>query len=286
MKHFVFFRHKVLFVVVFFMLFKFGSAQINELPEEMKGKVKSVFSRAYSAKNENGKLVADLPIYSYEYNFRKIFDENMNLKFHYNMGKDTNILSVIEFKDEPIKGNKTLKVTDKDGKIIKRTVCNCDQKMAPKYCISINNLSGERDTTISKFDESDRIIFKTVKSSNPFLSQRIEYLYDKHNNIIELKVFDINNSLTEHYINSYNTNNQRTEEFANFVKDSISKKNVFTYDDKGNIIKTESFQTNGKPQSFWNFEFVYDNTGNWTQMIVSKKDKPRMIVKRNFEYYK
>jgi hypothetical protein len=268
------------------MLFKFGSAQINELPEQMKGKVKSVFSRAYSAKKENGKLVADLPIYSYEYNFRKIFDENMNLKFQYNLGKDTNLLSVIEYKDEPIKRNKTFKVTDKDGKIIKRTICNCDQKMAPKYCISINNLSRERDTTISKYDESERIAIKTVKSSNPFLSQKIEYFYDKQSNIIELKVFDVKNSLTENYKNSYNNNNQRIEEFANFIKDSISKKNVFTYDDKGNITKTESFQTDGKPQSYWNFEYVYDITGNWTQMIVSKNDKPRMIVKRNFEYYK
>lgn len=277
---------KFLVIINLLLFFSFLSAQVNEIPEQFKGKVKSVFSKAYSPKTENGTTVTGNPEYSFEYNFKKFFDEKQNLVKQYNFGRDTNILSIIEYKTDPAKKTLTSKTLTDNGKIIKKTNCDCNENMISWFCTSLNLNSGEKDTTISKFDRSGRIINKAIKSSNPFLNQTFEYSYDNKNNITELKVFDLKKTLIEHYINIYNDKNQRIEETVNLIKDSIIKKNTFEYNDNGNIIKTQSFSAGGKPSNYWDFELIYDVVGNWTEMTIYKNNKPRMIVLRNFEYYK
>jgi hypothetical protein len=260
-------------------------AQENEIPETLVGNVKSVFSFAYSPKTENNKTVRGNPEYSFEYNFRKIFDEQGKLIKQYNLGYDTNIISVTEYKSEPLSGETVIKITSPEGKTIKKTVCKCNDKEKPYYCTSISFNSRETDTIFYKYDQSDRVTYKLIKSSNLFLSKRTEYYYDDRGNITALKIFSFNNALVEDYVNIYNEKNQRIEEKSVLFEDSISKRNTFKYNEKGNLVKIQSYKKNTTPDKCWDFEYIYDAIGNWTSMIISKNNKARLVVLRKIEYY-
>lgn len=260
-------------------------AQENDLPENLNGKIKMIISRAYSPKIENGRIIPGNQEYSVEYNYNKFFDENKNLKSQLNIGRDTNIISRVEYNYDNVKNVKSIKISSPEGKEMKKIVCNCFEKFSPLFCIEINMNSSEIDTVFYKYNENKMLIFKVVRSSNPFINQKTEYFYDDKNNNKEIKVFDLKNTLIEQYKNTFDLNNRRIEENIWLVKDKIVNRNVFSYDEKGNIINMTSYSANNVISNFWDFSYVYDDKDNWTSMIILKNNKARIVVLRKFEYY-
>ena len=86
------------------------------------------------------------------------------------------------------------------------------------------------------------------------------YKYDKSGNIVELEVFKSNGDL--------------------------KRKQVIKYDNKGNEINVRNFDENGNFVDERNYKYQYDEKGNWVERIEYVNDFPKVLIEREFIYYK
>ena len=64
---------------------------------------------------------------------------------------------------------------------------------------------------------------------------------------------------------------------------SLIYKNTYKYDEKGNNIEKNNYDSNGRLDSKYTYE--YDKNNNWTQRIEYKNTIPHRITERIIEYY-
>ena len=86
---------------------------------------------------------------------------------------------------------------------------------------------------------------------------------------------------------------EAVEKFGEVVKgdalDRFGKKLQITFNDKGNKLEENSFNSDGSLSSKLTYKYTYDQQGNWIQkisyVVENGIEKPTQIVERTIEYY-
>jgi hypothetical protein len=87
--------------------------------------------------------------------------------------------------------------------------------------------------------------------------------------------------------NTYKYDDKGNEIEKNFYNSSgsLGNKSTYKYDDKGNLIEENSYYSDGSLESKETYMYEFDKMGNWIKRVSFKEDKPDVITERVIEYY-
>lgn len=168
------------------------------------------------------------------------------------------------------------------------------------------------DTTIYKYDNKGLKIEENLYSKK--LIQKIKYLYDDNENMIESRTYESSGELKG--LNKFRYDGKKciedkgfykTGEFMNLTKykydnkgneiekifffdeniEGKIKKNTQKFDENNNVIET-SFYSNLYGEDYYTSKTIYkkfDKNGNWIEAIEYFNNKPNLIITREIDYY-
>lgn len=168
------------------------------------------------------------------------------------------------------------------------------------------NSDGEKKS-INKYDSRNNLIERVSYSTKNQILDHLKIEYDKLNNPIKITLIDEKGAIFVEYISTYK-NKQIIR--CNALLRGIKTSYLYTYDDNGNVIKEENFNSDGKPwrtitkkyDKFKNttanttkyngtekiditeLSYTYDQHNNWTKRI-RKTGNLNDVTYRIFEYH-
>ena len=151
-----------------------------------------------------------------------------------------------------------------------------------------------------------RVIYRYEYSYSGDLEQYSNYEYDNNGKPIHQNVFDIDHSLISTITYIYNGNNKPIKHiYDDKLEDEYDYELNCTYDDNGRPIKiirhnkertyvwevSDNYSTieiNEYGLFFWingqSAEYIYDEYGNWTSIIIYENSIPITIIEREITY--
>jgi len=137
-----------------------------------------------------------------------------------------------------------------------------------------------------KYDGKGNILKTMVKTDDEKNDSYILNTYDEAGNRTENKIFDMKDQLRSHMIYTYNSNGDKLTE-KNLMERQGNDEKVFTYDEKGNMLSV-SYPVFDQGRSFlvkMEYEYVFDQQGNWTQCLQINIGRKASITKRMITYW-
>lgn len=110
------------------------------------------------------------------------------------------------------------------------------------------------------------------------------YEYNDIGKIIELKGFNTENRFSSRFSFTYNELNLIKERYYYFKEGSPSKE-VYFYDELGNLIEEKKYSLDGNLLLDSTFKYEMDQMGNWIRKIEFHDMIPKYIYERNLEYF-
>lgn len=247
-------------------------------------------------------------------------------------------------------GNHHKKITyfDREGFTTKKELYGIDNELSRLYSY-VRNKEGalmeenifyiNEDATNSTFyfyDKENNLIEELYYAGDGYRNRNI-YIYNKQGEIIETincypcrysvhEINEVENSVTINETSrekrsktkSYYDTNENEIESLYFVNGLIYSQTKMSYDSEGNLIELSSYESNGKVMTLdfkanyifdqhqnltkkihiyfnengvrnyneWDFTYKYDNKGNWIKRIEFKNKLPKTVILREFNYYK
>ena len=147
---------------------------------------------------------------------------------------------------------------DLDGNITSKLNFKHDEK-GNEIEVNSYNLDGSINwKKVSKFDDKGNELENQSFKANGIPKFKRTFKYDPHGNVTE--------------INTYSG--------KSFLKGKINK-----YDDKGNAVKIQFLDSDGKIKSIWENKYDFDAKGNWTRKVTYIDGIPEYIFEQKLEYY-
>lgn len=201
-----------------------------------------------------------------------------------NFDPSGNELNEVSYKNNGEIQDTCVFIHDKDGMILETEYGNNHNligTLAFKYDNKGNEIASE---IVSNFDPIVKIGYENI------------YLYDNVGHRIEEDKYLNGGQLYEKAVGIYNEQNRKTQENRVIYFDNKQKKQkvFFKYDDFGNIIKTEYYNSEGKlTEESSSLPSNIDREGNWQMKVDKLKyiDSKTLdfvmenITKRYIEYY-
>ncbi|MFZ4059319.1 MAG: hypothetical protein ACOYKE_14345 [Ferruginibacter sp.] len=289
-------------ILLLFIIIK--SPAQDKLPdlkaEGLKGKVKSVKTKSYDAKEQSGTFVKsnlDVGEGRYVYNQKGKMVE----KSYYRADGSLYSIEIYKYND-----NGCLSEYKKveNNEIKENYTCKCDEKSNVIEKIESVDLIG---TTTIKYNDKGNVIeeFTDFHDGSPF---RVTYKYDEkgnniennmNNDIITTNKYDLTGNRIESS-NRYGYSIYKYDAKGNQIETSSYKNGALVYkckdkyDATGNIIESVCYNSDGSLRSGTTFhKFVYDNFNNWikktsyteTSSFGVKGISNPQIEERKIEYY-
>ena len=249
-----------LYLILFVSLFFSCSDKKNSLSEEnLKGKVKSVDTYTYSAKEKFGENVTD-----------ELEDVEKN---KYN--KDGNLIE-IAFYDED--GELYYKIKSKydDGNLIESASYYDEGELISKFKF--------------KYDDGN-IIGSTEYDDDGELTAEWKYKYDD-GNIIRRASYDKEGELSVEFKFKYDDEGNQIEQAKYDEDGELRSKLKYKYDDDGNRVeyKTIFYGLGDKSTTTYKYKYKeYDKQGNWIEREEREEENGTLkiwkISKREIKYY-
>lgn len=93
-------------------------------------------------------------------------------------------------------------------------------------------------------------------------------------------------------VKSYSEFSYKAEDrFGNIEKGRRKRNNILEYDfqnkydEKGNQIESNSYNSDGSLDSKWTYKYEFDKQGNWVKRIDFEDGIPKFLLEREYEYY-
>ncbi len=180
---------------------------------------------------------------------------------------------------------KTLRI--KSGEIYARDLYTYDKCNRPKTFCRYDNLDKLERKKTFEYDEQGRCVEHTYfKYLNDFYTKFI-YEYDTKGNKVEYRYKCRGDSceLKAKFIHVFDA---KGNEIAAEIYDKEEKllgTMKSQYDERGNCISEENYNTDGIYKKGEKYEFVYDNSGNWVVCVMYKNNELYYKVERTYEYF-
>jgi len=265
----------------------------------LKGKVKKITLKYFYAEDKFGEIVQTGNAANGKgEEFYTQYNENGFITIHSEIGKDFNA----PWDKESYKYNDM-------GKIIEHHIFEYNKKNGV-YEMSETQKTYNYDGLGNKTEE----IRWYEKNGNKIMLDTIKYIYDVNNNLLEKNLYSMG-ALYEQNIYRYDAKNNAIEdvsfnkgnfsnpgkikstykfdangfkvEFKKFSDDgSLIWMETYKNDIKGNVIEEKGYNRDGKLSENINYEYVYDQEGNWTKQIKRYEGSNRLQLRiREIEYY-
>ena len=179
-------------------------------------------------------------------------------------------------------GNLSQKVIykyDDKGKRLSRDLYNAYGKLQMKFLYVYDNKgaktaynsyspTGElNDSYLYKNDDKGRMIEEVWIKKDKSFGSKYTYEYDKMGKVAKMCQY------TASEIEIYNSNN------------SLSRRSVITYDEKGNEKEIKYYDGKGTFLEERSYTYKFDNNGNWIERIESINQFPKSFLEREITYY-
>jgi hypothetical protein len=155
-------------------------------------------------------------------------------------------------------GNRLLEFFYKEDGTIAKSISNKYSRSGDILRKISSSSSGEKTTYIYKYDRKGNLLKELISSSSGEKTTYI-YKYDGKGNEIESSWFT--------------------------TSGEIGGKTVRKYDQHNNIVSIITYDRDMLVQSKADYQYVYDDHGNFIRKIIFKDDKPHLIVERFITYY-
>ena len=299
--------------LLLFIIISFNSCNNKKIKngweeDKLKGKVKSYTQFSYEALERFGKIEKGALIKDIFANLQNNYDEVGNL-IERNTFREGSIVD-IEDKDTYKYDKKSNKVEAKsyssDGSLSYKETFKYDEN---NNMIEHNGYSSDGSLSYKetfKYDENNNMIEQNNYSSDGILTSKETFKYDEKSNNIEANYYSSDGSLTYKFTFKYDENNNMIEKNGYSSDGRLDEKCAYKYDEMGNISEyllydsdgsiilkvTEKYDDKGNMKESCSdenkreYEYEYDNVGNWIKQIVYLNKKPIKIYERSYQYYK
>lgn len=247
----------------------------------LKGKVGSVLEKVYEATRENGIVSAGKLQWSVFYKFDK--EGNMITKTNYapDGSMENTVINtyskpgLLAEKQAFLKGNKLW--------YRKTQEYNADNYLIKYASFDSTGKVEEEEITDYKFKDPYNYV-ETTKSEDKKYSKNMLYIdsitLNKNNNVIH----SIHHGgYYENATYSYNSGNRVTQKILKDSLGIVETEIYYEYDEKGNMVKTESNYPVNKTKYLTTIAYTYDETGNWIKKIEDAYGKTT-ITERKVDY--
>lgn len=179
--------------------------------------------------------------------------------FYYNYDKHGNLISTISFKKDSTIASKSITKYDKYGNKIEGYSVGENGQIGSKkkyvrknkteYILMTNKNGDVTNNSSVKYDEKGNEIEIMSYDSLGKQNVRIEYGYDKQNNLSSRKHYNADNELFKYSNTKFNKHNDPIESVSFFIsgKDTTQNKLMnwkYIYDNKKNVLESKLFRDN------------------------------------------
>jgi len=251
-------------------------SQQNTLSDQIKGKVKSIESKTFLVKNN---LIDSQP----NYYFIKSFNiAGFPTQIQY-MGDDEILDSEEVFTYTNSGKISKIETLKKNGSINKTISVEYDANDNVIREIKVNYKYDVESETTYLYNDSNVLLskkqqFPTIKFSTTDL-----YFYNDLLQIREIQKATPDGNSKEVY--SYNEKGYLLEKAEYDISNKIFSSIMYEYNLLGDKISLFKFDPSGEMTYFEQYEYVYDNKGNWTEKKTYVKGDFMSIEKRVIKYY-
>lgn len=117
------------------------------------------------------------------------------------------------------------------------------------------------------------------RKMDPRYQQKFEFKYDDKKRLLERIEFLSNGEISRRYVYKYD--GSQKEEAAYLGSGSLTGRDVYTLDDKGNVTKRTDFNREGSLTSTTTYTYEFDSNGNWTKRTSSPDIKDERLRRLN-----
>lgn len=142
------------------------------------------------------------------------------------------------------------------------------------------------DTYTYKNDAKGRMIEEIWTKPDKTFGSRYTFNYDARGFMTETTQYTKSStSLDNRTVYKYNKLGQLSEIEIYNDKNTLTKKNIITYDDKGNESSIKTFGASGEFIDEKQYKYVFDDRGNWIERTEYVNHFPKSIIEREITYY-
>ncbi len=232
-------------------------------PETLNGKVKEVKELNYWAIESNGEITAGNPVtiadrdsISWTNDFIVSLDESGVVEKSTTINENGNAISYWEVKSE-------------GGELIS----------ADRY---ENDTLRNKLTVVLKTETMNKMEVKDANADTLIYAYELEF--DGNGNYSSVQLYNYRNEPTVKYEYNYSPEGY----LSNYTwtrNDTIRGGMRFTHNDHGFAETQEVYSNITGASSLYNYEYKYDEMGNWIQVVASQENKPEIVAKRTYVYY-
>lgn len=207
------------------------------------------------------------------------------------------------------KNGNTVKMISKQNGLVINFVDTYDEKGLLSESASKDDSNTLLSKNLYEYDERGNLTRHDVETPSGEIFMSRLNAYDANDRLIERSECMVG-ICDEKIVYIYNADNKVSEE-NHYSKEKLSKKVLFTYDAKGNIVEkrvvdaenalqqrvvstfdandnaveVKYFDKEGKVSKTETYLFVYDKKKNWTKKTMSVNGKPEIVFVQKLKYY-
>jgi hypothetical protein len=255
------------------------------------GQVKSININEFIASEESGNIIKN--------GKQKAFGGDLWLFFN----KEGKIDSLFNFSSEGILFTKYVYVYDIKSLLSEINKFDKDQGLYRKHIFKYNSknelieeqlFNNPKGVPTDKYlffynekgllTEKHHIYYPCIDTSRKELL-KTTYEYDIQGNMIKKQLFKKDSTKDFGYSYQYNNNEKLIEQIAFLSSGNMNYKETYQYDERGNRIEICKYNQKNEIEFTQNFQYKFDEIGNWVEMLIFINTNPKFVVERTIKYF-
>jgi hypothetical protein len=288
--------------------------QISE--DNLKGKVKIIKEECYEAEDLFGDINQGNLLWEKEFEFN-LMGKITSEKSHYTQNRkwdpvDKTSSCIFEYNDS---NNLISETFYEENKLSSKYIYKYNDIGLKSEWSQYSNTGSLKWKTTYEYNAKHKIIRETSYTGNGILEDEVTYIYDqKGNNVqrnnlamssgkskdimkynLKYKVVEEKNFYTS-YCEFCRLEHHRTYDYDlkgniieitdyNIENNKVDSKTTFKFDLNNNLLESNTVKTQSYESEQEKYQYSYDDTKNWIQMIEYKNSIPYHITKRKISYW-
>ena len=156
----------------------------------------------------------------------------------------------------------------------------------PDFYINGKRIINDKTTTLLKIKklEDGMYGFEVFDSETDTLQNKIGMKFKDRNKYDYIQLYNYKGEPEGKFTYTYDDSGYLTG-FTYSLADTVRSGSNFIINEKGFFKTQESFNKSRNTSKTYNYEYEYDDTGNWIKSIAYNNDKPIIVSLREYVYY-
>lgn len=249
----------------------------------LKGCVKQVLEENFKPDQNSGQIIlVDKLDYKGKRPTLKIFDKKGNCIRVISYTLDNKIRSFYISEFDSLECGSKVSYFSGDSHLTGYILNKCDKRGNDSIGIGYDKNNNIVDKYIWHYNENNLLI-ETLEYKFKNLERKTTYQNDKFGNQIEIRIYSAEDSLIGMYKNEFDSIGNKIIEML-YSKENLYSIKHIKYNNNQNITEELTYNTQGKLIEKINYEYKYDEKGNWIERLELNSDIPQIITTRKIHY--